>query len=234
MSALVAEGITKTVRLPSGEELALLRGVELSVEAGESVAVLGRSGSGKSTLLAVLGLLTTADRGRLSINGRDASRLGDRQRAAFRNRELGFVFQNYSLLGHLSAAENVALPLRQGGPSLSGRAVRARTARALEAVGLAHRAASRPRQLSGGEQQRVALARAMVRGPGIILADEPTGALDADTADEVFRMLVETSEQRGGALVVVTHDTAVARRLSRSVRLVEGRLVPDVARTPAG
>ncbi|MGA5817658.1 ABC transporter ATP-binding protein [Kitasatospora sp. NPDC094028] len=233
MSALVAEGITKTVRLPSGESLDLLRGIELRVGAGESVAVLGRSGSGKSTLLSVLGLLTTADRGTLSINGQDTSRLGDRQRAAFRNRELGFVFQNYSLLGHLSAAENVALPLRQGLPC-PGREVRARTARALAAVGLTHRAASRPRQLSGGEQQRVALARAMVREPGIILADEPTGALDADTADDVLRMLVETSERRGGALVVVTHDVAVARRLSRSVRLAEGRLVPHVARTSAG
>jgi ABC-type lipoprotein export system ATPase subunit len=233
VSALIARRLTKTVRPPSGQPLELLRGVDLEVAAGESIAIVGRSGSGKSTLLSVLGMLAAADTGSLLVGGRDVSQLSDRKRAELRTEHVGFVFQNYSLLAHLSAAENVELPLRQG-PWLTRAEIRRRRADVLDAVGLNDRAHSRPRQLSGGEQQRVALARAIVRRPSIILADEPTGALDAVTAELVFGMLVATCAERGTALIVVTHDSAVAARLDRTVYLREGRLVSDAAVAAAG
>ncbi|GAA2839708.1 ABC transporter ATP-binding protein [Kitasatospora paracochleata] len=229
-AVLVAEDVHKGVQLASGRRLDLVRAVNLTVAAGESVAVVGRSGSGKSTLLTVLGLLSRPDRGRITVAGRDTATLGDRPLSALRNGAIGFVFQNYSLLAHLDAAENVALPLNHG-PRVPGREVRARTADALAAVGLAERARSRPRQLSGGEQQRVAIARALVRDPSLVLADEPTGALDTATADRVLATLTGVTARRGAALVVVTHDREVAMRMDRVLRLEDGVLVEE--RQPA-
>jgi ABC-type lipoprotein export system ATPase subunit len=223
MTAISGEGLCKDVVLPSGERLELLRGASLVVEEGEAVAIAGRSGSGKTTLLAVLGLLTSLDGGRLCVRDGDVAGLNDRQRSHLRNAQIGFVFQAYSLVSHLTAAENVALPLLQGKPV--GRAeARRRVGRAMELVGIAHRADSRPRQLSGGEQQRTAIARALVRSPVAILADEPTGALDTATAEHVLDALTQAAQQDGTALVLVTHDPLVAARADRTLLLEDGRL----------
>ncbi|MFC1410338.1 ABC transporter ATP-binding protein [Streptacidiphilus sp. N1-12] len=232
-AALHAERLHKSIVLASGERLPLVRGVSLSLAAGESAAVVGRSGSGKSTLLALLGLLSPADSGALRLGGRDTARLSDRQLSEVRGREIGFVFQNYSLLPHLTAAENVAMPLTQG--RRLGRAeIRRRTAAALAEVGLADRADSRPRQLSGGEQQRTAIARALAGSPSVVLADEPTGALDVGTAEQVLTVLLESARSRGAALLVVTHDLAVAERMDRVLRLDRGALVEERQEAPCG
>jgi len=225
MPVLVARGIQHSVRLPGGRRVAILRGLDLTVSAGETVAIVGRSGSGKSTLLSILGLLTHAEAGELSVVGQPVGRLDDRRRAALRNAELGFVFQSYSLVQHLTARKNVELALRYGrATSRRGRDERVR--QCLSSVGLQERARSRPRQLSGGEQQRVAIARALVRRPAIILADEPTGALDVETAASVLDVLEAAARDRGTALVVVTHDLAVAARMDRTLELRDGTLHP--------
>ncbi|NLT53922.1 MAG: ABC transporter ATP-binding protein [Actinomycetales bacterium] len=227
-----ATGLRRRVTLPGRRSLEILRGVDLSVGPGESVAVVGRSGSGKTTLLAMLGLLTPISEGRLTLLGQDVSDAGDRRRARLRNRHLGFVFQSYSLVRHLNAYRNVELPLRYGLP-VGRRERRRRVTEVLDLVQLGDRARSRPRHLSGGEQQRVAIARALVRQPDVLLADEPTGALDVDTAGQVLDALREAARQRRCALVVVTHDPQIAAGMSRVVRLEDGRLVEGTAVDPA-
>jgi ABC-type lipoprotein export system ATPase subunit len=218
-----ARDLRRSVILPGRDRLAILRGVDLTVHAGDSVAIVGRSGSGKTTLLATLGLLTPVEQGTLELMGQDVTRLGDRRRTRLRNRHIGFVFQSYSLVRHLSARRNVELPLRYGA-RVGARERRHRVGEALAAVGLVARARSRPRGLSGGEQQRVAIARALVREPAVLLADEPTGALDVDTAAQVLDVLRQSCRERGCALVVVTHDPQVAGLMSRTVQLVDGVL----------
>ncbi|MEU9709008.1 ABC transporter ATP-binding protein [Streptomyces sp. NPDC047967] len=205
-----------------GDSLTVLRGVSMAVESGRSYAVLGRSGSGKSTLLSILGLLDQVDRGRYLVDGLDASRLSEKERAALRGSYFGFVFQRFFLMPRLTAAQNVELALLHG--ARQGRRERHRkTRRALERVGLADRADHVPAQLSGGEQQRVAIARAMATGPKVILADEPTGALDEDTADDTVSYLLSLCSEQGSALVVVTHDAAVAARMDEQAHLVKGQ-----------
>lgn len=223
MTAISGEGLRKDVVLPSGDRLRLLRDASLVVEEGEAVAIAGRSGSGKTTLLAVLGLLTSHDGGRLRVKDDDVDGLNDRKRSRLRNEQIGFVFQSYSLIPHLTAAENVALPLFQG-TSLGRAEARRRVSRAMELVGITHRSQSRPRQLSGGEQQRTAIARALVRSPIAVLADEPTGALDTATAEHVLDALVEAARHDGTALVLVTHDPVVAGRADRTLVLEDGVL----------
>jgi ABC-type lipoprotein export system ATPase subunit len=202
--------------------------VDIAVAEGESVAVMGRSGSGKTTLLSILGLLLPPDSGRVLIGGEDTADLTDRRLSAVRNARLGFVFQNYSLMGHLTAAENVAIPLLQGRTKRG--LIARRVASALEAVGLADRAESKPVHLSGGEQQRVAIARAIVGNPSIVLADEPTGALDGETAAAVLETLRRATSAASAALVVVTHDETVASTTDRVVRLEAGVLTAAVLR----
>jgi ABC-type lipoprotein export system ATPase subunit len=223
MTAISGEGLRKDVVLPSGDRLELLRDASLVVEEGEAVAIAGRSGSGKTTLLAVLGLLTSHDAGRLRVKDNDVDGLSDRRRSRLRNEQIGFVFQSYSLIPHLTAAENVALPLLQG-QSLGRAEAKRRVSHAMEIVGISHRAQSRPRQLSGGEQQRTAIARALVRSPIAVLADEPTGALDTATAEHVLNALVEAAREDGTALVLVTHDPVVADRADRTLVLEDGVL----------
>jgi ABC-type lipoprotein export system ATPase subunit len=218
-----AAGLRRVVTLPGRRQLTILRGVDLTVHPGESVAITGRSGSGKTTLLAILGLLSRADHGQLRLVGQDVRGLRDRRRSHLRNRHIGFVFQSYSLVRHLSARRNVELPLRYAAHTARAER-RRRVDEALELVGLAGRARSRPRHLSGGEQQRVAIARALVRAPDVILADEPTGALDVDTAGAVLDVLRAACHERRCALVVVTHDPQVASTMSRTVHLVDGAL----------
>ncbi|TDC10998.1 ABC transporter ATP-binding protein [Nonomuraea longispora] len=220
---LKAEGLAKVYPLPSGGTVDILSDASLTVETGEIVAVQGASGSGKSTLLALLGLLDTPDAGEISIDDACVNRLPDNRRSDLRAKKLGFVFQNYSLLPHLSARENVELPLMHG-PRMARSQARAAVLDCLDAVGLAGRADARPRQLSGGEQQRVAIARALVRGPAVVLADEPTGALDTGTADRVLDLLCSVATEAGAALLLVTHDPNVARRADRALFLRDGVL----------
>ncbi|HEX8133286.1 MAG TPA: ABC transporter ATP-binding protein [Actinomycetes bacterium] len=214
-----------------GVEVRALDGVDLEVVPGDSLAIMGPSGSGKSTLLGLLGGLDRPTSGTLRFQGRDVTRLSDDELAVVRNRVVGFVFQNFQLLARTSAVGNVGLPLVYRG---LGRAERRRRAvQALESVGLGHRLQHRPSQLSGGEQQRVAIARALVTEPAMLLADEPTGNLDSRSGDEVLDLLARLHDERGVAVVVVTHDPGVAGRFQRRVTMADGRLTPATA-APTG
>ena len=225
MSLLHLDGVSRSVTLPDGSVLEILAGVDLVVEEGEHVAVVGRSGSGKSTLLNILGLLDTPTAGSYGVDGTDAGVLSARRRGRMRGATFGFVFQQFNLLPRRTATENVATPLLYA----SGREFwrRDRLARAaLERVGLGHRADALPERLSGGEQQRVAIARALVRSPRVLLADEPTGSLDVDTGAAVMDLLEEVTTAAGSTLVTITHDLSVAARAQRRFRLDHGRLLP--------
>ncbi|GAA3758730.1 ABC transporter ATP-binding protein [Plantactinospora mayteni] len=236
MTALLElHGITKTLK---GQRTprTILDGVDLTVESGESVAILGRSGSGKSTLLSLIGLFDRPDGGRYLLGGQDITRLSERRAAALRSAEFGFVFQRFFLLKHLTAAQNVAMALVNGQGWLPRRKRRARTMAALDQVGIAHLAKHRPARLSGGEQQRVAVARALVREPRLLLADEPTGALDTETGNLVIEVMRSATE-RGCGLILVTHDRDHANKMRRVLRLDDGVLnpattTPDEAWTP--
>jgi putative ABC transport system ATP-binding protein len=219
-------GITKVLK-GQKEPRTILDGVSLTVRAGESVAIVGRSGSGKSTLLSVLGLFDRPDSGTYSLDGRDISRLPERHAAKLRSSHFGFVFQRFFLLKHLTAAQNVAMALINGQGWLPRRERKARVMRALEQVGIEHLAKNRPTKMSGGEQQRVAIARALVRDPRILLADEPTGALDTETGSIVIDALLEATT-RGCALILVTHDRDHAARMGRIVDLQAGVLTERV------
>jgi putative ABC transport system ATP-binding protein len=218
-----ARGLSKVYRL-DGVEVRALDGVDLTIEQGDSLAIMGPSGSGKSTLLGLLGGLDRPTSGTLAFQGRDVAGLSDDELAEVRNRVVGFVFQNFQLLPRTPAVANVGLPLVYRG---LGRAERRRLAvRALESVGLGHRLQHRPSQLSGGEQQRVAIARALVTEPAMLLADEPTGNLDSRSGEEVIGLLARLHDERGVAVVVVTHDAGVAAHFHRRVLLHDGRPAP--------
>jgi ABC-type lipoprotein export system ATPase subunit len=216
------EQIKKRYVRAGGDTIHALAGVSLKIERGEFVAITGASGSGKSTLMNVLGLLDEPSEGAYRFDGQDVSRLTAAERARFRNKRVGFVFQAFHLLGRTTALENVELPL-----VYSDRAsIEGLGKRALEAVGLADRMSHTPGELSGGQQQRVAIARALVNEPDLILADEPTGNLDADSAREVLSVL-QRLNAAGRTVVLVTHDPAVAAWARRIVRLEAGRVVAD-------
>jgi lipoprotein-releasing system ATP-binding protein len=199
----------------------VLRGVELTLVAGEKIAVIGASGSGKSTLLNLLGGLDMPSSGRVILKGRDMAQLSEAQRCDVRNGQLGFVYQFHHLLPEFDARENVAMPLLIGGASRAE--ARARADEVLERVGLAHRLEHRPAQLSGGERQRVAIARALVARPDCVLMDEPTGNLDPDSAAQVLELIDELGRE-SAAFIVVTHDPAIAARMHRTLELKEGVL----------
>ncbi|HQT85205.1 MAG: ABC transporter ATP-binding protein [Acidiphilium sp. 37-64-53] len=203
-----------------------LAGVDLAVKRGEYVAVTGPSGCGKSTLMAILGLLDDPSAGVYRLAGHDAAHLRERDRAIFRNRHIGFVFQAFNLIGDLSVAENVALPLiYRGGIAKAARDER--VAAILSDIGMAHRAQHYPAQLSGGQQQRVAIARALVTEPDIILADEPTGNLDSKAGEAVMALLEDLNTNKGATILMVTHDLHYARRARRIVRLSDGQVVDE-------
>ncbi len=233
MAFLHLEGVAKSVELPDGERLDILKGVDLTVEVGEHVSVVGRSGSGKSTLLNILGLIDAPTSGRLEFDGIPLERLGNADRDRRRGRDVGFIFQQFNLLARRSALENVMTPLLYASGRQFWRRERLAT-EMLERVGLGGRLASTPDQLSGGEQQRVAIARALVRGPRLILADEPTGALDVETGASVMELLDSVAESTGAALITITHDPNVAALARRHYRLDRGVLAPvDVNRVLA-
>ena len=220
-------GITKVLK-GQEEPRTILAGVDLTVHAGESVAIVGRSGSGKSTLLSMIGLFDRPDEGRYLLDGRDISRLPERRAAGLRSSHFGFVFQRFFLLKHLTAAQNVAMALVNGQGWLPRRQRRALVLEALDQVGIAHLAKNRPAKMSGGEQQRVAIARALVRRPRVLLADEPTGALDTETGTAVIDTLLGATT-RGCGLVLVTHDRDHAARMGRTLDLADGVLTERMA-----
>ncbi|GGD13127.1 lipoprotein-releasing system ATP-binding protein LolD [Franconibacter daqui] len=200
----------------------VLHNVSFSMNAGETMAIVGSSGSGKSTLLHLLGGLDTPTSGDVIFNGQSMSKLSSAAKAELRNRELGFIYQFHHLLPDFTALENVAMPLLIG--KKKGAETESRALEMLKAVGLDHRAGHRPSELSGGERQRVAIARALVNNPRLVLADEPTGNLDARNADAIFALLGELNKTQGTAFLVVTHDLQLAKRMSRRLEMRDGHL----------
>jgi len=207
-----------------GAPLVVLRGVDLRLAPGENLAILGPSGSGKSTLLHILGTLERPTSGAVRLAGHDPFALDERAQARFRNEQVGFVFQDHHLLPQCSALENVLVPLMAAGTIAAEQIKHAE--QLLEQVGLSQRLDHRPAELSGGERQRVGIARALVRRPKLLLADEPTGNLDRKSATEVTELLMHVHEHFRTILIVVTHSTELAARLSRRMELVDGQLVP--------
>jgi putative ABC transport system ATP-binding protein len=217
------EGITK-VFLTDEIETHALSGIHLSIAQGEYVSIAGPSGCGKSTLLSILGLLDTPSEGTYTLNEQAVANLDFAQRARIRNREIGFIFQSFNLIGDLTVYENVELPLTYRGLSASARKTAAHAA--LEKVGMSHRINHYPSQLSGGQQQRVAVARALVGKPSILLADEPTGNLDSKNGDAVMDLLRDLHRE-GATICMVTHDSRFARHADRTIHLFDGRVVSE-------
>jgi len=203
--------------------LQVLKGADLDVNGGEIVALVGPSGSGKSTLLQIAGLLEQPDAGEIHIAGQACSKLNDDRRTAMRRQHLGFVFQYHHLLPEFSALENITIPQIIAG--VGKRAAGMRAAQLLDQLGLSDRASHRPAKLSGGEQQRVAIARALANAPTVLLADEPTGNLDPDTANQVFNMLLNLTRETGLTALIATHNPALAARMDRTVRVEDGHLI---------
>src|SRR2546421_8650989 len=223
MANVRLENLTKNYKRGS-EGIKALDGVTLEIDKGEFVAVVGRSGSGKTTMLDLLGLLLKPTSGSLFIDDVDTSKLNDRDRAHLRARQVGFVFQEYNLLSGMNVLENVMLPLRY---VRDGKAGRARAVELIERVGLSDRVTHRPAELSGGQMQRVAIARSMVNQPSLILLDEPTGAVDTETAQQLVDLLKQLNGEDQVTIVLVTHDLEVAAQAKRQIRLKDGKVLAD-------
>ncbi len=222
-AVLVARALGKSVTDSTGT-LTILRDVDFSIVRGETVAIVGASGSGKSTLLSILAGLDTPSAGTVLVGGQDLFALNEDDRAALRARSMGFVFQNFQLMGNLTALENVMLPLELAGL----RDARKQATKMLERVGLGERLAHYPKLLSGGEQQRVALARAFVVQPAVLLADEPTGSLDFATGEAVMQLIMDLNREAGTTLMMVTHDRAIAAQCQRVITIAAGAVVSDL------
>ncbi|MEE8204636.1 MAG: ABC transporter ATP-binding protein [Dehalococcoidales bacterium] len=215
------KNVTKVYRMGKVDILAL-RGVSLTIERGEMISIIGASGSGKSTLMNMIGFLDTPSEGQYIFDGTDVGELNDNRLAVMRNREIGFVFQDYNLLSRATAVSNVELPLVYS----NGAHKRQRALEALDRVGLAARAHHKPTELSGGEQQRVAIARALVNNPTVVLADEPTGNLDSSATAEILEIFQGLNEE-GITVIVVTHELDIAARTKRTLRLMDGQIISD-------
>lgn len=212
------QGITK-----SFGSLQVLKGIDLTIDKGEVVSIVGPSGAGKTTLLQIMGTLDKSDTGRILLNGTEINRLKERELAAFRNREIGFVFQFHQLLPEFTALENVTIPALIQGVS-SGEA-RRRAVEMLEFMGLSERASHKPAELSGGEKQRVAVARALINHPSVVLADEPSGSLDTHNKEELHRLFFELRDKLGQTFVIVTHDEGLASQTDRTIHMLDGRIL---------
>ncbi|MDH7599791.1 MAG: ABC transporter ATP-binding protein [Sedimentisphaerales bacterium] len=219
------EGITRIYKV-GVESIRALDGIDLEIRKNEYVAIMGQSGSGKSTLMNILGCLDRASSGRYLLCGQDTTKMSDAQLARIRNKQIGFVFQSFELLGQLNALKNVELPLIYSGNGWLSRRALAREA--LARVGLADRVRHKPNQLSGGEKQRVAIARALINKPSILLADEPTGNLDSHTSEEIMA-LFDRLHQEGQTIIMVTHETDIANHSHRIIRMLDGRIISDTA-----
>ena len=224
---LQVEGLTKSYPSRGGDPLTVLKAVDFSLTAGDSLAIVGPSGSGKTTLLGLCAGLDRPSSGTVSIAGTSIGSLTEDQRAAVRNAHVGFVFQNFQLIPTLTALENVMVPLELRGEG--GQAKEAEALALLERVGLGARHRHYPIQLSGGEQQRVALARAFINQPKILFCDEPTGNLDGETAHRVVELIFGLNREKGTTLVLVTHDSELAARCARTIRLKNGAVVPEAS-----
>ena len=212
------QGITK-----SFGSLQVLKGIDLTIDKGEVVSIVGPSGAGKTTLLQIMGTLDKPDTGRILLNGTEINRLKERELAAFRSREIGFVFQLHQLLPEFTALENVTIPALIQGVS-SGEA-RRRAVEMLEFMGLSERASHKPAELSGGEKQRVAVARALINHPSVVLADEPSGSLDTHNKEELHRLFFELRDKLGQTFVIVTHDEGLASQTDRTIHMLDGRIL---------
>lgn len=224
LSLIKLENITKVYKLGENE-FAALKGVDFQLNRGEMTAVVGVSGSGKSTLMNIIGFLDHCTQGRYLFADKDVSHLSEGELADIRNRKIGFVFQSFFLLAKSNALQNVMLPLFYRGtprPVAKEMAIQM-----LEKVGVAHLAYHRPNQLSGGQQQRVAIARALVGDPEVILADEPTGALDSQTGNEVMELFIHLNRKEGRTIIIITHDKEISRRCSRTVTIKDGRMMEE-------
>jgi len=226
MAIVEAQGLVKIYPM-GATEVRALRGLDMTVEGGEFMSVMGPSGSGKSTLLNLIGCLDRPTEGTVVLDGVDVTQVERSRLPAIRREKVGFVFQQFNLLGHLTALENVMLPLRYA--DVSRREAREQAQELLEHVGLGDRMTHRPLEMSGGEQQRVAVARALVNRPAIVLADEPTGEVDTTTADELMALL-RALNQEGQTFIIVTHDPSVAAQTDRTVYLQDGRVVREELR----
>lgn len=212
------QGITK-----SFGSLQVLRGIDLTIERGEVVSIVGPSGAGKTTLLQIMGTLDKPDSGSIRLNGVEVNRLGEKKFSAFRNKEIGFVFQFHQLLPEFTALENVTIPaLIQG---VSAGTARKQAQEMLDMLGLSERAAHKPAELSGGEKQRVAVARALINHPSVVLADEPSGSLDTQNKEELHRLFFDLRDKLGQTFVIVTHDEGLAAQTDRTIHLVDGQIV---------
>jgi putative ABC transport system ATP-binding protein len=218
------ENISKVYQL-GDQEVRALDGVDLHIDKGEMLAIMGPSGSGKSTLMAILGCLDVPTSGSYRLDGESVEKLSENQLADVRSRKIGFVFQQFNLLARTTALDNVMLPLTYAG--VNGRNRKRLATEALQKVGLGDRLHHRPNELSGGQQQRVAIARALVNSPAILLADEPTGALDSKTGAEIIGLFQRLHAELGQTVIYVTHDPFIARHTARVVRIADGRIVGD-------
>lgn len=225
-SILELKSVSKLYSKGTAKALAL-KGVSFSVEAGETVAVVGESGAGKSTLLNILGLIDCPTEGTYYVRGRDTSALTEKEKSMFRNAEFGFVLQEYGLVDYLTVEENVGFSLVYSGEKISRNERRERIRNILETLGIAKKLEERAGMLSGGQRQRVAIARALANNPKVVLADEPTSALDEKTKNEMMDLLLQYQEVKGNALIVVTHDKTVAEQMGRIIRLEQGVLSED-------
>ncbi len=221
-----ADGLTKVYQMGDNEVRAL-DGASFTIDKGEMIAIMGPSGSGKSTLMSIIGCLDVPSSGSYSLDGEAVETLNETELADVRGRKIGFVFQQFNLLARTSALENVMLPLTYAGYSGKEREDRAR--KALERVGLGDRTHHAPNELSGGQQQRVAIARAIVNEPNILLADEPTGALDSKTGVEIMDLFQRLHKENGQTVILVTHDAYVARHTERIIKISDGKIVSDEA-----
>jgi ABC-type lipoprotein export system ATPase subunit len=233
MDFIRLEAIRKTYHM-GHMDVPVLQGISLTIDRGEFVALMGASGSGKSTLMHIMGCLDHATSGRYWLDGDEITGLSADRRALVRNHKIGFVFQSFNLLARTTAIDNVALPLGYTAEHLSERQARHRAVEVLERVGLGDRLLHEPSKLSGGQQQRVAIARALVNHPPLLLADEPTGNLDSHTSEEILRMFCELNERDGITIILVTHDTAVARAARRTIRIRDGLVVDGEVSTARG